>query len=251
MNLTPLRLADLSSIQVAPSLARVDGGPPVLVLAFRGAYRRGSEGNPDAQFLVGVTAQLLATWPGAAALVFDLCELTYTWGDGLLRVFDVELEPDLTPLPRAAVVSERSGPALRSLLAGGAGFVFDDLEAAVRHVSGRAAELRALERAHEDELEMYILVKDTVPLGFAMAAAAQASLAAYRAFAGAWETRLWILGVHRKVVCRVSEVEFERARRHPDRVVLTDPALGGAEVAIAFQPRVEWPDEFRSYPPYR
>jgi peptidyl-tRNA hydrolase len=100
-------------------------------------------------------------------------------------------------------------------------------------------------------MKMYILIKDSVPLGYAMVAAAHASLAAYLKFRDCEEVQEWLAGSFRKAVCKVSEEEFEKAKGVPDHVVLTESALDGHEVAIAFRPREEWPKAFKFYPLYR
>ena len=56
---------------------------------------------------------------------------------------------------------------------------------------------------------------------------------------------VWLAGPFYKVVCKVSDDEFERAKTLEDHVVLTESALGGQEVAIAFRPREKWPKSFR------
>jgi len=94
-------------------------------------------------------------------------------------------------------------------------------------------------------LKMYILIREAVPPGFAVLAAAHASLAAYLKFKDAPEVAEWLSGPFYKAVCRVSDAEFERAREVADHVVLTESALGGQEVAVAFKPRREWPKSFR------
>jgi peptidyl-tRNA hydrolase len=94
-------------------------------------------------------------------------------------------------------------------------------------------------------LKMYILIREAVPPGFAVLAAAHASLAAYLKFKDAPEVAEWLSGPFYKAVCRVSDAEFERAKEVAEHVVLTESALGGQEVAIAFKPRREWPKAFR------
>ena len=94
---------------------------------------------------------------------------------------------------------------------------------------------------------MYILIKDEVPPGFAILAAAHASLAAYLKFQEREETKQWISGRFYKVICKVNDKEFQRAKQVPDHVVLTESALDNAEVAIAFMPREQWPKPFRFY----
>jgi hypothetical protein len=98
---------------------------------------------------------------------------------------------------------------------------------------------------------MYILVKESVPTGFALVAVAHASLAAYLRFQDTEEVRAWIAGPFYKTICKVTDAEFERARAVADHVVITESALDGAEVALAFKPREEWPKEFRFYRLYR
>lgn len=95
-------------------------------------------------------------------------------------------------------------------------------------------------------MKMYILVRDDIPLGFAMVSVAHASLAGYLKFKGTPEVELWTNpGPFYKVVCKANPREFENAKLVEDHVVLTESALGHREVAIAFKPREEWPKMFR------
>jgi hypothetical protein len=94
-------------------------------------------------------------------------------------------------------------------------------------------------------MKMYILIKEAVPLGFQVLAAAHASLACYLKFRDSNEVAAWLSGPFYKVVCRVSGEEFERAKAYEDHVVLTESGLDGQEVAIAFKPRDEWPKAFK------
>ena len=109
---------------------------------------------------------------------------------------------------------------------------------------------RAQEGAFID-MKMYLLVRRSVPIGFALVAVAHASLAAYLKFRDHPDVAAWLAGPFRKVICAVSDEEFEAAKRTDDSVVITESALGGAEVAIAFRPRSVWPESFRSYQLYR
>ncbi|MFK3650915.1 peptidyl-tRNA hydrolase [Lysobacter enzymogenes] len=94
-------------------------------------------------------------------------------------------------------------------------------------------------------MKMYILVRDDIPLGFAMVAVAHASLAAYLKFRDAPDTQRWLDGPFFKAVCKANAKEFENAKQVEDHVVLTESALDGREVAIAFRPREEWPKMFK------
>jgi hypothetical protein len=52
---------------------------------------------------------------------------------------------------------------------------------------------------------MYILIRDSVPVGFALLAAAHGSLAAYLKFRDSPEVSAWLSGPFYKVVCKVSD----------------------------------------------
>jgi len=100
-------------------------------------------------------------------------------------------------------------------------------------------------------MKMYILIKDDLPAGFAVLAAAHASLAAYLKFKDSSEIVEWLSGSFFKVVCSVNDKEFEKAKQCPDNVVITESALDNLEVAIAFKPRQEWPKPFKFYKLYK
>ena len=88
-----------------------------------------------------------------------------------------------------------------------------------------------------NDMKMYILIKDYVPTGFALVAAAHASLAAYLKFKfkDTPEIGEWLSGPFRKTICKVNEMEFEVAKMIADNVIITESALGNIEVAIAFK----------------
>jgi len=100
-------------------------------------------------------------------------------------------------------------------------------------------------------MKMYILIRDSIPLGSALVAAAHGSLAAYLKFRESPEVEQWLSGPFRKVVCKVSEHEFQAAREVPDHVVITESMLNDQEVAIAFKPRQDWPKSFQFLRLYR
>lgn len=96
-------------------------------------------------------------------------------------------------------------------------------------------------------MKMYILIKEDVPDGFAVLAAAHASLATYLKYQSSEAVKEWLSGSFYKVVCKVNEKEFEMAKTFEDRVILTESALNNREVAIGFKPREEWPKPFKFY----
>jgi peptidyl-tRNA hydrolase len=96
-------------------------------------------------------------------------------------------------------------------------------------------------------MRMYILVRESIPIGYAMVAVAHASLAVYFQFKDTPEMEKWMAGTLNKMVCKVSDQEFEEAKSVPDGLVITEAALKGAEVALAFKPRDTWPKAFQHY----
>lgn len=94
-------------------------------------------------------------------------------------------------------------------------------------------------------------MKDSLPKGFAVLVAAHASLACYLKFQEDEQTQKWVSGTFYKVICKVNEKEFEKAKTFDDHIVLTESALGNQQVAIAFKPREEWPKVFRFYGLYK
>lgn len=119
--------------------------------------------------------------------------------------------------------------------------------------------------------KMYILVKEAVDLGHAILAAAHASLSGYLTFTerertpegrletgilmGDTPTEKWVKESFRKVVVKVTDVEFEKAKTYgvagKDFRVMTESGLGGMEVAIVFRPRDDFEPFFTSLRLYR
>lgn len=98
---------------------------------------------------------------------------------------------------------------------------------------------------------MYILIKENIPLGHQVNCAAHAALGCYLRFQDHPEVQDWLKNSFRKVTCKVSEREFEQAKQYPDSVIITESALDGQEVAIAFRPRAEWPKAFEFFRLFR
>lgn len=100
-------------------------------------------------------------------------------------------------------------------------------------------------------MKMYILVRESVPVGRALVAVAHASLACYLKFADDPAVLEWLAGPFRKVICRVTDDELARAKAHADHVVITESQLADEVVAMAFKPRAEWDKAFQFYRLYR
>ena len=100
---------------------------------------------------------------------------------------------------------------------------------------------------------MYILVRESAPLGFAITSVGHASLACYLKFKDTPEVAAWLSGPFYKRVCMLNDAEFETAKKCEDHVIMTESALGGQEVSLAFKPRLEtdYPAHFKFYRLYR
>jgi hypothetical protein len=100
---------------------------------FSGVYRPGSAGSPDAGLMMAVTAAALAR-DSPDVVLFDLAELDYRWGDGLLGVFQVVGARDAEhPVECVVVAGEACIGAVRSLAGGAAAsgeWLFESVEAA-------------------------------------------------------------------------------------------------------------------------
>ncbi|MGE0490492.1 MAG: peptidyl-tRNA hydrolase [Vulcanimicrobiota bacterium] len=229
--------ADFSSLSCRAEFAR-----PVLVLAFHGEYRPGSPGNADAAFMESEFHRYYHLCH-PHGLVLDFSRLAYSWGDSLLRLFCLDPDPVLPAFPIAVV----AGPDchLDSLLPGAQ--LHAGVDEAVAWVSDQAAEYERLDDFYEDQLKMYILVQEDLAPGRAIVAAAHAAVACIERFSQAWQLRCWLYSRFHKVVCRVSQREFEQAQAFEHHIVIRESALGDQPVALAFCPRVEWPKAFRFY----
>lgn len=99
-------------------------------------------------------------------------------------------------------------------------------------------------------MKMYILVKDSISTGFAAVGIAHASLKCYLDYSGTEEMCDWLDYSFKKVICKVNEKEFEKAKECIDHTVITESALNDEEIVIAFKPREEWPKQFKFFRKY-
>lgn len=98
---------------------------------------------------------------------------------------------------------------------------------------------------------MYILVKESVRVDMAIVSAAHASLACHLKFKDDEEYKEWRKYSFKKVVCKVNDKEFEKAKNFEDNIVMTEANLDNAEISIVFKPRLEWPKPFKFYKLYK
>jgi hypothetical protein len=95
-----------------------------------------------------------------------------------------------------------------------------------------------------NNLKIYILIKDSLDIGHAVNCAAHASLMVYLKWQHLPIMKDWLLSF-RKVSCKVSDKEFEEAKKYEDYLVVRESKLLNGEVALVFKPRNEWPEFFK------
>jgi peptidyl-tRNA hydrolase len=93
-------------------------------------------------------------------------------------------------------------------------------------------------------MKMYICIKDSVPTGIAMNAAAHAGLMCYLKYQDRASMKEWLDKSFKKVTCAVTPAEFAMLKELPDHVVVTESRMDNAELAIVLCPRddKEWPE---------
>lgn len=95
-------------------------------------------------------------------------------------------------------------------------------------------------------LKEYILIVDWVDIGHAINTAAHATLVGHKEWSGDETYDEWFVNSFRKVTCKVSQEEFNKAKLFDDYKVITESAFDNKEVALIFKPREDWPGFFKS-----
>jgi hypothetical protein len=145
MDLVEHRFDELSRLQYRIFTCDLGGkhNPTALLLRFVGTFGVGSAGNKDADFMRVITGAAISAWR-CHAVVFDLRELAYVWGNGIWDVFrDGVQTSGVKRLPCALVVSDlcrRGFSTCRRVVPP----MFEDLETAMTFVAEPAH--AALER---------------------------------------------------------------------------------------------------------
>lgn len=133
MNSHSIAFEDVTSLRFEFELESTGRYPFFTLIArWTGRYGLGSEGRPDACYILGLTRTAIEVWE-PATLVLDLSGLEYEWGDEM----DWLLPPDV-PVPAAVVVGPGCERAIATLLWGPdttqrateAEFIFDNIESA-------------------------------------------------------------------------------------------------------------------------
>lgn len=100
-------------------------------------------------------------------------------------------------------------------------------------------------------MKLYILVKDTLPLGFAMVGVAHSSLVAHLK----WndenpDYQKWLSSSFAKVVTKVTDSQFEKAKELP-HIVITESRLDNQETCLVLLPAETYPKWISFLPLYK
>ncbi len=96
--------------------------------------------------------------------------------------------------------------------------------------------------------KMYILVREKMieeHFGLAITSVAHAGAAAITQFGHLDETKEWVAKSFRKVVCKVSDEEFDKAKEQKGWKLLTESIIDNQDMCLVFHPREEWPKFFK------
>ncbi len=113
LNLTPKSFDDLSDLRYVVSLPKPNGQDsyPFVHVAFSGVYGD----RDDATFIMAMMAAVQTAW-FSPALIIDLTDLSYNWGDEMEWVYGIGYDQDdRTRKKLVIVVGDRCSVALQSL----------------------------------------------------------------------------------------------------------------------------------------
>lgn len=148
IQLTDVRFEDLSEIACRFQIGTHQGTSyprKILVIQFAGTYRVGSSGNPDASFMFAMGNAAVEAF-GPAAVILDMSQLSYEWGDMLDCVFDIGGH---LRLPSSVIVGPQCREAIGTLCFGINSKedacqheeIFDTLEDAWQYVTNKLDEI--------------------------------------------------------------------------------------------------------------
>ena len=136
-NLKKVELSQLSDIKVDYYFGASEENE-ILVIKYSGKYAFGSAGNTDAIYMNAMGKAAMEAWdPGA--VIIDLQDLHYEWGDMLEYAFNISTDDTL---PLAVIVGLGCEEAVRTLLLGidskesidKIEWIFKDLDAAWNYI---------------------------------------------------------------------------------------------------------------------
>lgn len=99
----------------------------------------------------------------------------------------------------------------------------------------------------KDNLRAYFLIKKDYPIGYALNSMAHAGtmLAQYYPNIDDPIMNEWYNSSFRKVTCKVTDGQFEKAKQFHENFVVTELAFDKKEVILVFKPRRDWDKFFK------
>ena len=100
---------------------------------------------------------------------------------------------------------------------------------------------------------MYICIKNSIPSHKVLGAAHGVLMAHLKFYTNSNDEVMsrysdWLANSFRKVVCEVSDAEFELLKAEQDYIIVNESGLDNAQIAIVFCPRKDWPPIFKTFP---
>ena len=132
------KLTDLSDLRYRIYTCDISGKhrATAMILEFSGEYRPGSHGTRDGEFMRCITLMALSAWD-SHAVVFDLRDLTYEWGDNIWGMYGRAIRPSgLEDRPNVTISSDKSWPGLSTCVSI-VGPIVDTIEAALANIRPR------------------------------------------------------------------------------------------------------------------
>ncbi|MBK7885261.1 MAG: hypothetical protein IPJ81_16890 [Chitinophagaceae bacterium] len=130
ISLEKIDLENISELKVSyeEGYSRITNYLNILVIKYAGVYGVGSGGNSDATFMFAKAAFAIAAIE-PFAIIIDLTDLKYVWGDQLEMIFNIQK-------PMALIVGEHCQEAIGTLIHGiesiepptTISWIFDNLE---------------------------------------------------------------------------------------------------------------------------
>jgi len=109
------------------------------------------------------------------------------------------------------------------------------------------------DRAWENDLKMYILIREDTPANLVPLIAAHTAMGTYREFEPWIVTQKWFeTELQKTVICKVSAKQFEKAKEYGDWFALIEvhhQELG--ELGLGFRVQKEYPKFFKFLPLYK
>ena len=96
-------------------------------------------------------------------------------------------------------------------------------------------------------MKMYIFVKKSLK-SHKVVGVAHGVLIAHLKFSDNPDYQDWLKNSFKKVICEVTDEEFELLKTNENYIVVTESTLGHMETSLVFCPRKTWHESFKKFP---